>query len=78
MAHGASRTDIPPGALAQLVNSTLVSFAEGDVFDIKTGGDLSPEHIWAWCETAVQPPSEGNRPGLRAGPREARTTRIEA
>ena len=69
VAHGAFRTDIPPGALAQLVNSTLVSFAQGDVFDIKTGGDLSPEHIWAWCETAVQPPSEGNRPGLRRAPR---------
>lgn len=58
---GVFRTDIPTGALAQLVNSTLVSFAQTDVFDMQTGAELTPEHVWAWCETAVRPPVEGGR-----------------
>jgi AcrR family transcriptional regulator len=61
--HGVStgvfRKDLPASALAQLVNATLVSFAQGDVFDMKAGAEVSPDHIWAWCETAVRPPTEG-------------------
>jgi AcrR family transcriptional regulator len=56
---GAFRKDLPTNAIAQLVNATLVQFAQTDVFDVHAGADVSPDHIWAWCETAVRPPTEG-------------------
>lgn len=66
------RTDIPTNALAQLVNSTLVSFAQTDVFDMQTGAQVSPDHIWAWCETAVRPPTEGGTARTASGLRRKR------
>jgi AcrR family transcriptional regulator len=70
--RGVFRTDIPANALAQLVNSTLVSFAQTDVFDMTTGAAVTPDHIWAWCETAVRPPTEGGTARASSGLRRKR------
>lgn len=72
VASGVFRTDIPTKVLAQLVNSTLVSFAQTDVFDMKSGAEVTPEHVWAWCETAVRPPTEGGTARTATGLRRKR------
>jgi AcrR family transcriptional regulator len=72
VAAGLFRTDIPTNALAHLVNSTLVSFAQTDVFDIQSGAEVSPDHVWAWCETAVRPPAEGGTVRTTTGLRRKR------
>jgi AcrR family transcriptional regulator len=72
VAKGAFRTDIPTKVLAQLVNSTLVAFAQTDVFEVKSGSEVTPEHIWAWCETAVRPPTEGGTVRTTSGLRRKR------
>jgi len=59
--RGVFRTDIPDMAVTLLINATLVSMAQMDVFEIRsTGGPISAEEIWRWCRSAVVPPATGD------------------
>jgi AcrR family transcriptional regulator len=52
--RGEFRSDLPEMAVTLLLNATLVSMAQMDVFNIKASdGPISYESIWAWCRSAV-------------------------
>lgn len=52
----AFRRDLPEMAMTLLINSSLVSIAQMDVFDIKAqGGPIGADEVWAWCRSAVAP-----------------------
>jgi AcrR family transcriptional regulator len=52
----AFRSDLPAMTMTLLINSTLVSMAQMDVFEIKSSGDpIEADQIWAWCRRAVTP-----------------------
>jgi len=58
--RGAFRTDLPEMAVTLLINSTLVSMAQMDVFGIKAAsGPIGADEVWNWCRVAVAPPSAG-------------------
>lgn len=61
---GDFRSDMPPAAMASLLNATLVSIAQMDLFDLHTTDDpLGPDEVWAWCRNAVTPlPAPRSRP----------------
>lgn len=72
--QGAFRTDIPEMAVTLLINSTLVSMAQMDVFGIRSSnGPVLADDIWNWCRTAVVPPD-----GSTAKPAAKRTRRQPA
>lgn len=50
----AFRGDLPEMAMTLLINASLVSIAQMDVFDIKAqGGPIGADAVWAWCRSAV-------------------------
>jgi AcrR family transcriptional regulator len=52
--QGVFRSDMPEMASTLLLNATLVSMAQMDVFDIKaSGGPISYESVWTWCRSAI-------------------------
>ena len=52
--NDAFRTDLPEMAMTLLINASLVSIAQMDVFDIKAqGGPIGADVVWAWCQSAV-------------------------
>lgn len=54
--RGVFRSDLTEVAMTLLINSTLVSIAQMDVFDIKaSGGPIGADQVWMWCRAAVTP-----------------------
>lgn len=62
--RGVFRVDVSETAMTLLLNSTLVSMAQMDVFDIRaSGGPIVADEVWKWCRAAVT----GGDPGLQSG-----------
>ncbi|UXA20108.1 TetR/AcrR family transcriptional regulator [Mycobacterium sp. SMC-4] len=60
--EGLVRTDLSPGQLTTLLNSTLTALAQIGVFSLGAKGvNLSEDQLWAWCRQAVAPPAEGSK-----------------
>ena len=54
---GVFRDDLPVVALTQLLNSTLVSIAQMDVFDVQAVREpVGVDEVWGWCRAAVVKP----------------------
>jgi AcrR family transcriptional regulator len=52
--RGAFRSDLSVLALTHLLNSTLVSIAQMDVFDVRSVREpVGTDEVWAWCHAAV-------------------------
>jgi hypothetical protein len=57
MTRGVFRSDLSEVAMTLLINSSIVSMAQMDVFDIRSrGGPIGADQVWAWCQAAVTPP----------------------
>jgi AcrR family transcriptional regulator len=56
------RDDLSAAQVTDLLSSTLMAVAQIGMFGTATPGeDLSPQDVWAWCRSAVLPPSPDRR-----------------